>query len=99
MVQEIDASDARAAIAREVLEALPDWFGIPESREASIRDSRAQPFWADLEDGAVRGVLALRETSPYTAELAAMGVLPASDGLYSPRSTSTPERSDTPFSR
>ena len=77
MVQEIDASDARAAIAREVLEALPDWFGIPESREASIRDSRAQPFWADLENGAVRRVLALRETSPYTAELAAMGVLPA----------------------
>ena len=66
MVQEIDASDARAAIAREVREAL-----------ASIRDSRAQPFWADLENGTVRGVLALRETSPYTAELAAMGVLPA----------------------
>ena len=77
MVRLIDSPDQRAAIARQVLEALPDWFGIPESREAYIRDSRAQPFWADLEDGAVRGFLALKETSPYTAELAVMGVLPA----------------------
>ena len=77
MVQWVEKPDEREAAAREVLEALPDWFGIPESREAYIRDSRAQPFWADLEDGAVRGFLALRETSPYTAELAVMGVLPA----------------------
>ena len=77
MVQRVEKPDEREAAAREVLEALPDWFGIPESREAYIRDSRAQPFWADLEDGAVRGFLALKETSPYTAELAVMGVLPA----------------------
>ena len=77
MVQWVEKPDEREAAAREVLEALPDWFGIPESREAYIRDSRAQPFWADLEDGAVRGFLALKETSPYTAELAVMGVLPA----------------------
>ena len=77
MVQRVEKPDEREAAAREVLEALPDWFGIPKSREAYIRDSRAQPFWADLEDGAVRGFLALKETSPYTAELAVMGVLPA----------------------
>ena len=77
MVQWVEKPDEREAAAREVLEALPDWFGIPESREAYIRDSRAQPFWADLEDGAVRGFLALKETSSYTAELAVMGVLPA----------------------
>ena len=68
--------DRREAIAREILEALPDWFGIAESREAYIRESRGQPFWADLEGGAARGFLALKETSPYTAELAVMGVLP-----------------------
>ena len=77
MVQRVEKPDEREAAAREVLEALPDWFGIPESREAYIRDSRAQPFWADLEDGAVRGFLALKETSPYTAELAVMGALTA----------------------
>lgn len=76
MVRLIDSPDQRAAIARQVLEALPDWFGIPESREAYIRDSRVQPFWADLEEDTARGFLALKETSPYTAELAVMGVLP-----------------------
>ena len=76
MVRLIGSPDQRAAIARQVLEALPDWFGIPESREAYIRDSRAQPFWADLEGDTAQGFLALKETSPYTAELAVMGVLP-----------------------
>ena len=76
MVEFISEPNRREAAARQVLEALPDWFGIEESREAYIRESRAQPFWADLEDGAVRGFLALKETSPYTAELAVMGVLP-----------------------
>ena len=76
MVQWIEAPEQRAAIARQVLENLPDWFGIPESREAYVRGSRAQPFWADMEDGAARGFLTLKETSPHTAELAVMGVLP-----------------------
>lgn len=76
MVQWIEGPDRREAIAREVLEALPDWFGIPESREAYIRESRAQPFWAELEKGRPRGFLSLKETSPYTAEVAVMGVLP-----------------------
>ncbi|MBD5149225.1 MAG: GNAT family N-acetyltransferase [Oscillibacter sp.] len=76
MVQWIEAPEQRAVIARRVLESLPDWFGIPESREAYISGSRTQPFWADIEDGAARGFLALKETSPHTAELAVMGVLP-----------------------
>lgn len=76
MIQWIEAPEQRAAIARQILENLPDWFGIPESREAYIRESRTQPFWADIEGGAARGFLALKETSPYTAELAVMGVLP-----------------------
>lgn len=76
MVQWIEAPEQRAAIARQVLENLPDWFGIQESREAYIRESRTQPFWADIADGAARGFLTLKETSPHTAELAVMGVLP-----------------------
>ncbi|MBD5162002.1 MAG: GNAT family N-acetyltransferase [Oscillibacter sp.] len=76
MIQWIEAPEQRAAIARQILEKLPDWFGIPESREAYICESRTQPFWADIEGGAARGFLALKETSPHTAELAVMGVLP-----------------------
>ena len=42
MVVAIDGPDRREAIARQVLEALPDWFGSAESREAYIRGSRVQ---------------------------------------------------------
>ena len=76
MVTFVDGPDRREAIARKILEALPDWFGIPESREEYVQASRSQPFWADLESGESRGFLTLRETSPYAAELAVMGVLP-----------------------
>ena len=36
MVRQIDSPDQRAAIARQVLEALPDWFGIPEIGRAHV---------------------------------------------------------------
>ena len=77
MVQWIEAPDQREQIARRILTALPEWFGMPESRENYMRESRSQPFWADLEGGAARGFLSLKETSPFTAELAVMGVLPS----------------------
>ncbi len=76
MVTFIDNPDQREAISREILNALPDWFGLPESTAGYIRESREQPFWADMETGKARGFLTLKETSPYTAELCVMGVLP-----------------------
>ncbi len=76
MIKFIDFPDQREAISREILNALPDWFGLPESTARYIQESRQQPFWADVADGKARGFLALKETSPYTAELCVMGVLP-----------------------
>lgn len=32
------------------------------------------PLWADIDEGTVRGFIALRETSPYAAEIYVMGV-------------------------
>ena len=77
MVEFLADPDRREAAARTILEALPEWFGLPESTAAYIRESRRQPLWADLEGGEVRGFIALKETSPHTAELAVMGVAPA----------------------
>ncbi len=76
MVTFIEDPQRREEISRQILEALPDWFGLPESTAAYVQESRNQPFWAVLEDGGARGFLALKETSPYTAELCVMGVLP-----------------------
>ena len=60
--------------AREILEALQDWFEVPETREAYIRESRGQPFFAAEQDGRMIGFLCLKETGKSTVELAVMGV-------------------------
>ncbi len=68
-------AEEKARIARTVLEALQDWFGVPESREAYIRESREQPFFAAVCDEKPVGFLCLKETGKATVELAVMGVL------------------------
>lgn len=69
-----DPAEKRGA-ARAVLEALPDWFGIEESREEYIKNSAEQPFFAAFEQGEPIGFLCLKETGKDTVELAVMGVL------------------------
>lgn len=62
-------------IARDILDDLPEWFGIPEAVESYVRESAEQPFFfAVTDDGAAAGFMTLKETSPYTAELAVCGV-------------------------
>ena len=73
-VEEVSA-DKKQSIAREILEALPDWFGIPESREQYIKESADQAFFgAYILDKPV-GFLCLKETGKETVELCVMGVL------------------------
>ena len=76
MIGRITDEARKERIAREILSALPDWFGIPESTRAYIEASRELPFWAAFEDGNAVGYLALKETGPKTVELHVMGVLP-----------------------
>ena len=45
-VREVTAPVEKARIVRLILEALPDWFEVPESREAYIRESRNQQLFA-----------------------------------------------------
>lgn len=62
-------------IAREILEALPDWFGIPESREEYIKESVNLPFFVAYDLDKPIGFLCLKETGKATVELCVMGVL------------------------
>ena len=62
-------------IARAVLEALPEWFGIPEARESYIKNSADKPFIAAFDGEKPVGFLYLAETGKATAELHCMGVL------------------------
>ena len=69
-----DAADKRR-ITRQILEALPDWFGIPEAREGYIEKSAGQPFFAAFDGETPVGFLYLVQTGRDTAELYVMGVL------------------------
>lgn len=74
-IREIATAGEKQRIARLVLEALPDWFGIPEAREEYIEKSAAQPFFAAFDGESAVGFLCLAETGKDTAELYVMGVL------------------------
>ena len=69
-----DAVD-KQRITRRILEALPDWFGIPEAREGYIEKSAEQPFFAAFDSETPVGFLYLVQTGRDTAELYVMGVL------------------------
>lgn len=73
-ITKINDPDRKRAIAREVLEDLPEWFGIPESTEEYIRESGNMPFFAAVEGEDVLGFMAMKETSPYTCEIYVTGV-------------------------
>ena len=66
--------EERAKIARNVLESLPEWFGIEESREEYIKTSRELPFWAAFADDSPIGFVCLKATSRHCAEICVMGV-------------------------
>ena len=73
-VRQVADPGEKRRIAREILEALPDWFAVEESREGYIRASGEQPFFAAEQDGRAVGFLCLKETGAATVELAVMGV-------------------------
>lgn len=75
MVEEITNAAEKTVIARKILEALPEWFGIEEAREKYIRESAEQVFFAFEEEGSYSGFLTLRETGRDTVEIAVTGVL------------------------
>lgn len=74
LIARINDCERKLAIAREVLEDLPEWFGIPESTEEYIRESCNMPFFAAMEGDRVLGFMAMKETSTYTCEVYVTGV-------------------------
>ena len=75
VIRQIDSDIEKASIARTLLESLPEWFGIPESTEEYIVDSKGRPFICAYADDLPIGFLYLKETGRHTVELAVMGVL------------------------
>ena len=65
----------KKTISREILDALPEWFGIPESKEEYIKESSNQLFFVAYNREKPIGFLSLKETGKETVELFVMGIL------------------------
>ncbi|HWA47461.1 MAG TPA: GNAT family N-acetyltransferase, partial [Dongiaceae bacterium] len=76
IAREPDA-DARARICRELLAALPDWFGLPDSNARFEREVRDLPMWVARSDAQAIGFVTLRRHFPATAELHLIAIDPA----------------------
>ncbi len=74
-LKKIDHDADKTRIARTILEALPEWFGIPKATEEYISGSKGQPFFCAFQEDLPVGFLYLKETGKHTMELAVMGVL------------------------
>lgn len=62
-------------VTQIILEALPEWFGIPESREEYINESVDKIFFCAYDNNRPVGFLYLKETGSATIELHVMGIL------------------------
>ncbi len=74
-ILEISNDTEKKNITRYILEALPDWFGIPEAREEYINLSAGKVFFCAFKEDKPVGFLYLKQTGKATVELAVMGVL------------------------
>ena len=77
VIRQVTDPEEKSRIAGEILEALPEWFEVPESREQYIRECRKWFFAAAERNGRAVGFLCLKETGKATVELAVTGVLKA----------------------
>lgn len=76
MIVQIKDKKKKQEIAYKILNALPEWFGIPEALEEYVINSTNFLFWAEIEEEQALGFAVLRESSKDAAELYVMGVLP-----------------------
>lgn len=75
MIIQVENNKEKEMISRTILEALPDWFGLPEAREEYIVNSVNQQFFAAVKEEKTIGFLCLKQTGKDTVEVSVMGVL------------------------
>ena len=73
-IRQLTDAAEKQAVTRLILEALPEWFGIPEAREEYIRESVGRIFFCAYDRNRPVGFLCLKETGNATVELYVMGI-------------------------
>ncbi|NLJ40953.1 MAG: GNAT family N-acetyltransferase [Clostridiales bacterium] len=75
-LRRIHESQQKIKISSDILQKLPEWFGIPEATKDYIHYSSEMPFFVAQLGSNVIGFLAIKENNQYTAEIYVMGVDP-----------------------
>lgn len=66
--------DQKVKIVEEVLNDLPEWFGLPDSTKAYIEQSRQLVLFSASINNQIIGFITLKETSIDTCEIHCMGI-------------------------
>jgi GNAT superfamily N-acetyltransferase len=69
--------ETRGQICREILNELPDWFGIPESIEEYVSFAEQAEMIGAISDGFIAGFITLRSTSSAASEIYVMAIRPS----------------------
>ena len=73
-IKVVEDVQEKEKISRDVLNDLPEWFGLPDSTESYILDSQNKPFIAAYVDNNIAGFIVLNETSKDCADMFVLGV-------------------------
>jgi len=77
MIEVLEDATEKGSIARRILEALPESFGIPEAREHYIAATQSLLMLIARAGGKdAVGFLSIKEHTPKSAEAFVLGVLP-----------------------
>ncbi len=74
IIEKVENIKEKPDIVKEVLADLPDWFGLPESTNQYIEDSKKLPLWVAKKCEDIIGFITLKETSKDTCEIHCMGI-------------------------
>ena len=80
VIKEVKDEEQKMAVVAEVLKALPEWFGIPESTQAYIEGAKDLQVWAAYQEGDLLGFVSLSYSSEDCAEIDCLGVKKAHQG-------------------
>jgi len=79
-LREIIGSDEKASICDNILNALPNWFGIPESIADYVNGVKGMPFFGTFSGEKCVGFVSILQHNKHTAEIYVMGILESYHG-------------------
>lgn len=71
----VTAGDKKSQICRDILQALPNWFGLQASIDDYVEMVEAFPFYAIYDRDTPVGFVSIKVHSAYTAEIYVAGIL------------------------